>query len=46
MTKEMKKRDELKRLYMSAKWARKINKMSDAEIVVMYNVYKSEGKIK
>jgi hypothetical protein len=42
---EPNKREVLKRLYRSAKWARKVDGWSDDQVTAVYLRLKSQGKI-
>jgi hypothetical protein len=41
----LKEREALKKVYPAKKWAEKVNKMSDAQVIATYLRLKSQGKI-
>ncbi len=43
---EVNYREELKKVYPGQRWADKVNKMSDEQVVAIYIKFKAQGKLR
>jgi len=41
----IKEREAIKQVYLSKKWATKVNKMTDAQVIAVYMRLKLQGKV-